>query len=152
MDSQKRLEEIQSESKRVATDLVSFMLKEALTDLPIIKTIMWAQYTPYFNDGDVCRFTVCDVYFVLEECEEFDYEVAETKGFSCWGRELDISEFNKNFQKEVALGLTYEDYTTAKAITKTIHSAENYLEEIFGEHVSVVVNSKGINIQDYDHD
>jgi len=28
---------------------------------PILESVRWTQYTPYFNDGDVCEFGVYDI-------------------------------------------------------------------------------------------
>lgn len=58
-----------------------------------IETIGWSQYTPYFNDGDICRFSVHTDNIVIngksiyeineEESNSQGYEVAANKLTSC---------------------------------------------------------------------
>lgn len=35
---------------------------DALLAFPEVESVRWEQYTPYFNDGDVCEFGIGDVY------------------------------------------------------------------------------------------
>lgn len=46
------------------------LMKEALRDFfeqydGIVHNLFWTQYTPYFNDGESCEFSVHDVYITL---------------------------------------------------------------------------------------
>lgn len=38
----------------------------------IVEQLFWNQYTPWFNDGDTCEFSVGDVYVVLRNDEDED--------------------------------------------------------------------------------
>ena len=41
----------------------------------VVENIFWSQYTPYFNDGESCEFSVYDVFITLKsnaEDEDFD--------------------------------------------------------------------------------
>jgi hypothetical protein len=37
---------------------------------PEIDYVFWQQYTPYFNDGEPCTFSVYEIYYVLQGEEE----------------------------------------------------------------------------------
>ena len=41
-----------------APGLLKEEFKEFFKKVPEVKVIKWAQYTPYFNDGDACIFGV----------------------------------------------------------------------------------------------
>lgn len=41
----------------------------------VVESIFWTQYTPYFNDGEACEFSVNDVHILLKNDEDAcDYE------------------------------------------------------------------------------
>ena len=42
--------------------------------MPALKAIRWNQYTPYFNDGDPCTFSVGEVMFLVDGAAEDDGE------------------------------------------------------------------------------
>jgi hypothetical protein len=45
-----------------------------LKDNPGIQGFRWTQYTPYFNDGDACNFSVHDVYFKVAPGVELELQ------------------------------------------------------------------------------
>ena len=45
------------------------------------RSIYWTQYTPYFNDGDECYFSVHDLNIAIREEDEADFPYG---GFSEW--------------------------------------------------------------------
>src|SRR5688572_125580 len=49
--------------------LVGEHLKELLAAHPKIEAVKWTQYTPYFNDGDPCVFSVNEPDFKLAGVE-----------------------------------------------------------------------------------
>ena len=58
----KLLKEIQSQAR----PLVEGLAKNLFETCPEIKQVHWTQYTPYFNDGEACTFSVNDICFVLQ--------------------------------------------------------------------------------------
>lgn len=96
---------------------------------PDITSFGWRQYTPYFNDGDECRFGIY--------CE---YPTINGKG------ESEIEDFE---------GGEYETYRErSKRVSAFVRQFEEaHLEEIFGDHVGVSVSADGVTVtQDSDHD
>jgi hypothetical protein len=56
---QKQIEELQKQAKVCAKDIVHKSTAEYFDRYGhIIKAISWKQYTPYFNDGESCEFSV----------------------------------------------------------------------------------------------
>jgi len=48
--------------------------KSLFEDFPRVKFIGWSQYTPYFNDGDPCVFSVNTPQFIVDISENNDVE------------------------------------------------------------------------------
>lgn len=144
------LEEAKVAAAEKAKEKLAPALQQFLKDYPFIKTIAWTQYAPYFNDGEECIFSVHEIYFCTEEVEEYNYHTVEENGFSAGGT---FTNFNKYGGKEfIAKGLTKEIYDEASNLSNTLEAAEDLLKEVFGNHVAVLVTSKGIDVQDYEHD
>lgn len=115
---------------------------------PNLVSISWAQYTPYFNDGDTCEFSAgtddCNITYLVdgeEDTEEYasmytartrvagepNYrgviEPATEKDFAL----IDFSEFIANFGDDLLLFM-------------------------FGDHVRVTMARDGTTTDEYDHD
>jgi hypothetical protein len=56
---------------------------------PHVASISWRQYTPYFNDGDACQFSVGDPILTLRSDysrdPDYDYGEEEEDGEDDWG-------------------------------------------------------------------
>lgn len=95
------------------------LMKEALRDFfeqydGVVQNLFWRQYTPYFNDGESCEFSVYDVRITLVSDDEDD---EDDEGSTVYGRE-DIAKFKEmialweSFNKDpVTTALEYQtDY------------------------------------------
>lgn len=64
----RQLAAIKAEMKERGAELVGAHLKDHVLALPPeVKGVRWNQYTPYFNDGDPCTFSVNDPRFIMDE-------------------------------------------------------------------------------------
>lgn len=56
------------------------LMKEAFREFlgkynEVVENVYWTQYTPYFNDGEACEFSVHDAFILLKDDEDAcDYE------------------------------------------------------------------------------
>jgi hypothetical protein len=122
------------------------LLNEFFTDNPQINAVKWRQYTPYFNDGDTCEFSLHGVYFQLVDPKSFnltedggDYE----DGFySSW----DVEYENKaKGAKTLAKNM--------KGIENILDSSADVLNVAFGDHMEILVQRDGnVEVEDYEHD
>ena len=135
---------------------------------PNVKTFGWQQYTPYFNDGDVCEFRVGELWILTvddsEDEEDFDrysYEVSDTHptlGPKKWIMGVRVPAAN-------GYGYTYTPssyepkeakypttYLLAESLSKALEHAEVTLLEWFGDHVEIRVTKDGIQVDEYEHD
>lgn len=125
-------------------------LKETFVELfdkyPELKSITWAQYTPYFNDGDTCTFSVREFDFGLaddapEDWKEAMGEYADSDyhyGESIYtARHTSIPKL-----KELAVDVTQLGRDMP----------DDLLQYIFGDHCQVVVTRDGMEVLEYEHD
>jgi len=109
-----------------------------------IESIGWTQYTPYFNDGDSCEFSVKldDLYINGEyddDIEWYDWRVKYTQ------YHLELTKEGKVDWYECDL------LSKFKEILRSI--PEDFYEDLFGDHVMVTVYKDGrIEVEEYDHD
>lgn len=139
----------------MAVDVFSEEVKKLFEKHPVLQSFSWTQYTPYFNDGDVCEFGVNRDYITLESVNgEIDDE------FSLWSAEREIKEGKR--QKWDSVNRTYvtEPYTPSLLDFAGIDTC-NFLKEfeendflvMFGDHVRVTVKRDGsVDTDDYEHE
>ncbi len=141
------LEEIQKNGKE--------LLKEALSDFfiqnSIVNAIKFECYTPYFNDGDECIYSINDFRAQLNN--------SDTKGgdyddgfFTPWdlSREDDYKYLDENLKK-FSLSIRQVVSDNIKKLYKDIVDKDLF-RIVFGDHVSVVVDRNGFDIEEYEHD
>jgi hypothetical protein len=114
---------------------VSFleMAQEFLTKNPTVKHIAWEQYTPTFNDGDPCEFTMGDLKFLVEKTSESEDEDGEPI----------ISEVEVD-SYEFARGSVY------RSLSEEFHSLKEFFYWLFGDNKRVIVTPAEIITEDYD--
>jgi hypothetical protein len=118
-----------------------------------VDAIRWRQYTPYFNDGDACEFSVNDpaVRFAGDE-ESGDYE----DGFN------DAWSLTYGLEKGYFTPPDGVDVAQVSAALKEFASmictrdAQDFMEDLFGDHVTVTIRrpvaAATIEVEDYNHD
>ena len=129
-----------------------------------IESLGWIQYTPYFNDGDECVFSVnSDVDYgirVNKECLD-DSEFFENETWSLnkylkndgsyeeWVSKYPEYTLNPETMKE-----ELELYKIILEFSELLESIDDeFLKDLFGDHVEVTVYSDGtISTEEYEHD
>ena len=120
---------------------------------PFIITIRWVQYTPYFNDGEECVFSVNEPEIevsasylqshpdlVAGTCDAASGDEEPSERFiSSWN----VVKRNKDKYPEL--------YDAVEGI-KELFNAEDILRHVFGEHAEVVVTPEKIVVEEYVHD
>jgi hypothetical protein len=118
---------------------LSEAFKELFDKHPKLKAVRWKQYTPYFNDGEPCEFSVHDPYILFEGCPEDggDYE----DGYMC-------CSYYKDEKNPEGFGAAAE---AVKAIFRA--APEELLEATFDDHVQVTATrDKTFEVEEYRHD
>lgn len=125
------------------------IFKELFDKSEKIESFGWKQYTPYFNDGDVCYFNVyCDDPYIngeyIDECDWYDWRIRYY---------LRGDEKYANLLTEKP-NLDVETYKLIDEFKDVINSIpEEILKDLFGDHVSITIYKDGrVNVEQYEHD
>lgn len=111
---------------------------------PLIEAVQWEQYTPYFNDGEPCEFTIYSISVkpVGGRPDDGDNE----DGF--------IDHWSLKYHGENDRPELLPIYEATEALDNAVNGGEFYdvLLDAFGDHATVTVTSEGITVDFYEHD
>lgn len=152
---------------------------QALLDDPNVIEFGWTQYTPHFNDGDVCEFSVGEPWIRTVDDEDvddiYDLEVRGTHptlgDHSYVERDKTPEEIEEERRQRATPSYpnpyipTYtwdrverepkypETLERAKALSKIQHSKYEWgMKATFGDHAQVTVTRDGIRVDEYSHE
>lgn len=130
---------------------------------PLIGMVGWAQYTPYFCDGDVCSFSRDSVGVIsLEEMQ--DEETAEAfKDYpseyyfngKIWDAQLPGFAGRMGAFRDLQPGdADYSELTIQKKAVTEFFAAfdEDTYKAMFGDPVKVIITANEIVVEEYEHD
>jgi hypothetical protein len=153
-------EELRKKFQTTAQELFKETTKEFFNGNPAITAVVWTQYTPYFNDGDTCEFSVGDPTFTNasdpENVRYGEYDGDEEGVFAVenprWVLEND-RDYYKEEQEAVAKAGGI-DIDSCEAFSRMICSSamEDVMLAMFGDHVKVIATREGFDVEDHDHD
>lgn len=157
--------------QEIREDLPS-MFTEFFEQNPLAHSIEWTQYTPYFNDGDACEFTLSEVYVTFgnaEEVEELGYadddhmlaygDYSYLKSFVDYreGKKVYYSyadELEESPTLKLLNEMPIEDlkamFQRAKGVISQVHQLEGFLEALFDGNARVKITRTGIEVDDYE--
>lgn len=120
---------------------------EFFTAQPEVVAFTWTQYTPYFNDGDACEFSRGEIAAVAADPEaEGEIAAEEYQGISVWDGDTVVNGY------EAKRNPTPLTTATIAFVDELERIPEEIYQEMFGDHVSVVVTRKGVEVFEYEHD
>lgn len=131
-----------------------------------IKAIVWTQYTPFFNDGDTCEFSVNEPVFTNAEREDLEYvnpwgeyEGENEKIWVCETYSIvhlydDGRPWLDDTREAIKESGQTIDIKACDLFSRMIQSAdfEPVMEAMFGNHVKVIATKDGFDVEEYDHD
>lgn len=152
------------------------IFKPYLESHPIIENVSFTAYTPYFNDGDECIYSVSELNAQIEGFDDDEWGFFGT--YSSYDAVLDYLQTGKvpestwkphhydtyreywikSSQPLIELGIDKltEIVTAQKAgieLQRTMNSIpEDVIRDMFGDHVKVTIDRDGVTTEDYDHD
>ena len=176
-----RFKELRKEFEDARSNMGQTVFKDTVSKWfakhPEFKMVFWTQYTPYFNDGDSCTFSVHEANFYLggdesktsltdEEvealCEMEDVRFPNDEQKAAFLEKLktglSISEARSlgKYQFEELCVSSYSSKATVaqKAAMKEFEALldEDLLLALFGDHVIVYINPEEIRVEEYNHD
>lgn len=133
------LEKLQENAAKELKEGIIQSIKTLMLNYPKIVAIKWKQYTPYFNDGDACVFTVGYVQYKTEDMTDEDGDYGD--GFDEW---YDGKEQRKKLGDDLS--------TKLNKLQKNLQDNEKLLEVAFGNHVEIIITPKEVIVDEYEHD
>jgi hypothetical protein len=125
----------------VLRDAFAEASKSLFDSHPILKSIQWTQYTPYFNDGDTCEFSAHTDY---PEIEFVDGEQAD-----------DYYDVDRRDERGDGTHSERDAAMLAAREFLGVFGDEDY-ETLFGDHVTVTVTRGAekplVTVEEYEHD
>lgn len=150
-----QINEKKAELDRIIKEFGEQAIKEYLREFwdqnPSILSLRWHQYTPYFNDGDLCVFRVGDVSFRFSDTPEDggDYEDGYEDVWSYrYSRFGDINDYDAR----KAAAESRPEYVAAEKLNSIWQNNEMTMLSVFGDHVQVTADREKIEVEDYDHE
>lgn len=141
--------EILDSSVKIFTDLTKIIFEK----YPKVKSFGWNQYTPYFNDGETCFFSVNTDWIYINGYpadESVWINKTKIKNFGTWNQKL-----KKYEGRTEVLNLNYDE-DLSKATDEIREFLNNFDEDFFmsqfGDHAEVKITSEGISIDELEHD
>lgn len=140
-----QMEKAREKIADMGKDAVKALFKRFFAEHPKCTAIGWEQYTPHFNDGDACEFSVRDFYYTTKKGVDFKevsslYEEDEEDSDGAGFRDIDSdAKRGEGAIKEAVSRLR-------RAVN------ENIFETAFGDHVMVIATPKGFHVNETSHD
>jgi hypothetical protein len=155
--------EMQRKFQEQAQALFKEITKEFFDKNPGITGVVWTQYTPYFNDGDTCEFSVGDPTFTNAPIDELssvlygEYD-GDTEGV--WAAEsvghVLTSAYKWKWYEETADLIKASggvDAESCNLFAKAVCSSEmrDVMKAMFDDHSKVIATRDGFDVDGYDH-
>lgn len=110
---------------------------DALIALPEVHSVQWDQYTPYFNDGDPCYFSVNEARVLFTNYNE---------------EEDDEGDWGTGFQGTWNLVRDSEVYKLLDKLNDELDHHEVILQKTFGDPAEVTYDGETFTVEHYAHD
>lgn len=149
--NQKKMKEefevIQKEYREKSQTIFKQAFSAFFQEVPSIKAMSWTQYTPYFNDGEACVFSVGDVWFLTEKgLEDF---IEDGRGYA----EEYAAGDRQYYEEQYREGVSKEDFDKIAEFKHFLSGIPDEIyEHIFGDHVYVIATKDGFEVEEYSHD
>lgn len=115
---------------------------------PDVRAITWTQYTPYFNDGDACVFSVGDMWIL----DEAGYKSWQDDGGG-YAEEYACTRWNYN-REDYESPLSNEQVDEIEDFLSRLRSTvgDDVFEKMFGDHAEITAEREGFKVEEYRHD
>ena len=145
----------QAEFNTKIKELLRVETDKLFVKFPSVHSVSWNQYTPYFNDGDECRFGAYIDTLKVQAVGEEDSTEIEPSNISFKDRTVKVyGRYNSTTRAyDTSTRPATELELFARQFYKMLRSAgEDALKAAYGDHTSVIISRDGTELEDYDHD
>ena len=130
-----------------------------------VEGIAWTQYTPYFNDGDTCEFTMyeagvkLDSRFVVNDMDMHNTDMYLQATEDAYFSEYDLYKYPKQGNWDASTRVyklndqdTREIAEALREFNSQIASFENVARDNFGDHAEVYADATGFRVEEHSHE
>lgn len=157
LDKMNKIRDDLKKAEKAASKDIMDVLKKMMADNPLIVGLKWQQYTPSFNDGEPCVFSISGPFIKFDEKisgagDNDADEEQENGGFLDANYDIDDDFYKKksdifNFKEIKELKKTVKDVC---AVYSHLEAMDTQLQEMFGDNIEVIVTKDGVETEDYD--
>jgi hypothetical protein len=152
-EKQEEIRKMKKEMVEASNKIFTELTKSIFEEYPKVESFGWSQYTPYFNDGDTCTFSVNTDWIYINGIPVDDSDwVNETTitNYGTWNREKKVYEGrtevpNLNYDEELS--------KASDEISEFLSNFDNeFFMSQFGDHAEITVTAEGVSVDEYEHD
>jgi hypothetical protein len=152
-EKQKEIKDLQDQLRKRSNEVFKEAFDQIFNKYERLDNFSWTQYTPYFNDGDACRFSAHTDYIYVNGEHVDDCDWMNEKNVISWGtynREKRVYEGrvevdNPNYDPEMSAAV--------ESVKNILNLFDNdFFEKQFGDHMRVTVSRNGVSTDYYEHD
>jgi hypothetical protein len=127
------------EIAKAGKELFAEELKSFFAAHPNVKALRWTQYTPSFNDGDPCRFSLSDVQVQLDDPPKRDDD-----------EERDPEDWENSFEAWDLPDSHAELQAAMRSLSQLLHDAKDACELVFGDGSEIIATREKIEVNEFD--
>lgn len=153
-----KIADARKEMQLMGREALHSAFADFLAAVPEAKAIVWAQYTPYFNDGDSCVFGVNDLCLKLTKqayrdlkCQDYEEMDEDSEDED----EVDFDDYYEcdsySFPREGSVPRADEIGALFTEFVNGVSDNDLFLA-VFGDHVQVKATRSGFETEECDHD
>lgn len=143
----KEFKKVKKEFMKNSQQVIANEFKEFFEKYPEIDAVRWNQYTPHFNDGDVCEFARYDFHVKVVTKKAKAGEVGDEELIS--GTKTDDDGYYQSWDVDAKTPLG----KALNELEETFdHNTYDVFNSAFGDGYQIVATRKGFKVEDYDHD
>lgn len=135
--------------------IVHEMLDEFVKSYKGIDCVRWKQYTPYFDDGNPCVFSIHQVSVKLTEEAYFEVtgrSIARVEEDEVFLNSWNISKYDRSTDSFTVTPSGQVLINAIEKLEKQLYEEEMLLEKTFGDHTQVTYYKGDFFLEECQHD
>jgi len=134
--------------QKINNNLVD-VFKEFFEKHPEVKFVTWTQFTPYFNDGEPCVFSMYGPEFCLDDRINIQDFIDSDQDFDVYLDNLTDELSVEGQEFEYYYPSSYKLENDLDAFGQFLGSMEGIFYNVFGDNQRVVITPEKIEIMEY---
>lgn len=125
---------------------------DAVLNTPGVVSVAWRQYTPFFNDGEVCEFGVYGFEAEVTDAPEGSSPETERYDYDTDTEHVYFSSYAFYDYVDGVRTPNHPVFGPLEALGDASDHFEDVLYEYFGDHAHVFASRDGFAVETYEHD